>query len=86
MAHYLSKGSTGRSIEDLFNVSPKILICLIEEDYRKVKINPTQKMSVKTLICLKEKLVVNPHYYFMYAQISKRPEDRPLVTERLLST
>jgi hypothetical protein len=75
------KGSTGRSTEELFNVSPKIQACLIEEDYRKVKKDPTAKMSMKSLKYLKDKGIIKTDLYFPYAQISERKEERTLVTE-----
>lgn len=77
-------GSTGRSTEEIFKVSPepKVLIPFIEDDYRRISKDNTRKMSLKTLKYLKEKGLVKHHHFFMYSQVPERPEDRTLIPEK----
>lgn len=77
-------GSTGKSSEEHFKVSPdpKLLIPFIEDDYRRISKDNTRKMSLKTLKYLKDKGFVKHHHFFMYSQVSERPEDRTLIPER----
>jgi len=78
------KGSTGKSSEELFKVSPdpRLLLPFIEDDYRKISKDMTRKMSLKTLKYLKCKGYVKHHHFFMYSQVSERPEERTLIPER----
>lgn len=78
------KGSTGISTEEHFKVSPdpKILIPFIEDDYRAISRDHTRKMSQQTLKYLKDKGFVKHHHFFMYSQVSERPEDRTMIPER----
>jgi len=78
------KGSIGISTEEHFKVSPepRLLIPFIEDDYRAISRDHTRKMSLKTLKYLKDKGFVKHHHFFMYSQVSERPEERTLIPER----
>lgn len=83
MPAYL-KGSTGKSIEEMFKVTPepKVLIPVISDDYHRIKKDPTRKMNPKTLKYLKEKGFIKSAFYFHYSQVSERPEERTLIPDR----
>lgn len=77
-------GFTGRSTEQLFRVSPdpKILIGKVEDDYRLISKDRTKKMSAITLKFLRDHRIIKAEQYVIYSQVSERPEERTLITER----
>lgn len=77
-------GSQGRPTEELFRVSkdPKVLIPIIEDEYRKVKRDPTQKIGELTLKYLRDHRIIKAEQYVIYSQVSERPEERTLIPER----
>lgn len=80
---YLS-GFTGRSTEELFRVTPshRVLIPVIEDEYRKVKRDPTQKIGELTLKYLRDHRIIKAEQYVLYRLISERPEERTMVIDR----
>ena len=77
-------GSQGRKTEEIFRVSPdpKILIPVIEDEYRKVKRDPTQKIGELTLKYLRDHRIIKAEQYVLYRLISERPEERTMVIDR----
>lgn len=77
-------GFTGRSTEELFRVSPdpKLLVPVIEAEYRKVKRDPTQKIGELTLKYLRDHRIIKPEQYALYRLISPRPEEITMVIDR----
>ena len=77
-------GSQGRPTEEIFRVSPdpKILIGKIEDDYKLISKDKTKKMSAITLKYLRDHRIIKAEQYVIYSQVSERPEERTLVTEK----
>lgn len=77
-------GSQGRKTEEIFRVSPdpKILIGKAEDDYKLICKDKTKKMSAITLKYLRDHRIIKAEQYVIYSQVSERPEERTLITEK----